>query len=377
MLRRSFLVRAAAFAGLSRHARAAAGALGTVAYTHADGLWIRDLPDGKPRLLASGAKIDSPRFSPTGRWLTYFRGEGLYLISVAGGPPRQLGTPAHGPGVPGCQWLPQRDELLVSTGSGLRVFSVTSGWTGATPNALLPVAFSPDVREIVYGDDVTVGRGPGGEPLRTGRLCRVALAQPGQPKVLFSKYLAAQFPVVWTGDWVIFREDPDFSASLAADGLELYRLPASGGSPQSLGISAATDADMLSLSLRGKLAVSAGRGREDWQDRRIAVIDPATAPSVTSPARGLPPSLRHGLPPETGSRIPPRPCPPPAASAAARKPGAFWPAAASGLPMPAEPIRRPSSPASRFTATKSPCGPPMAAAFSSAESICATAKASG
>ncbi len=76
---------------------------------------------------------------------------------------------------------------------------------------------------------------------------------------------------------MIFREDPDFSASLAADGLELYRLPASGGSPQSLGISAATDADMLSLSPRGKLAVSAGRGREDWQDHRIAVIDPATA----------------------------------------------------------------------------------------------------
>ena len=275
MLRRTLLARATALAGLGFRARAAGSGLGVVAFTQAEGLWLRDLPDGKPRLLVSGSKIDSPRFSPSGRWLSYFRNESLYLIPSAGGSPQELGRPDRGSIVPGSQWFPHSDDLLVPGPSGLRVFSPGNGWTATIPNAALPVAFSPDAREIVYGDAVTLGRGPGGEPMRTGHLCRMALAPPGKPQVLFSKYLAAQFPVFWIGDSIIFRDDPDFSASVAADGLELFRLPGSGGSPQSLGVTAVVDADMLALSPQGQLAVSAGSGREDWHDRRIAILNPA------------------------------------------------------------------------------------------------------
>jgi hypothetical protein len=280
MLRRSFLSRAAALTGLCLRARTAPAGLGVIAFTQTNGLWLRDLPDGKPRLLVCGAKIDSPRFSPSGQWLTYFQDESLYLIPSAGGSPRALAKPDRGSLVPGCQWFPHSDDLLVPGPAGLRILSPANGWTGNIPHAELPVVFSPDGLEIVYGDEVTVGRGPGGEPMRTGRLSRVALARPDKPQVLFSKYSAAQSPVFWTGDSIIFREDPDFSSSIAADGLTLFRLPASGGSPQSLGVCAVVDADMLSLSIQGKLAVNAGFGREDWCDRRIAILDPAAAAPV-------------------------------------------------------------------------------------------------
>ncbi len=70
------------------------------------------------------------------------------------------------------------------------------------------------------------------------------------------------------------REDLDFSASLMADGLELFSVPADGGSPRSLGVSTLVHNDMLSLSPdRTRLAITAGSGRYEWAHKRIAIVD--------------------------------------------------------------------------------------------------------
>ncbi len=117
--------------------------------------------------------------------------------------------------------------------------------------------------------------------MRTGRLCRIALDQPDrQPNVLLAKYLSGLMPCAWPrdGKYVLFREDPDFSASVAADGLELFRIPSAGGAAVSLKISSLVHDDMISLSPDGTLlAVSAGGGRMEWEEKRIAVIDSRTA----------------------------------------------------------------------------------------------------
>jgi Tol biopolymer transport system component len=130
--------------------------------------------------------------------------------------------------------------------------------------------FSPQGNEIVYGDTVDGSRG------RIGRLCRLALDQPqGEPKVLVSKN-SGQFPCVWAGNGkqILFWQDPDFSASAMADGLELFGVPADGGPPRSMGVSTLVHNDMLSQSPDGtRLAIGAGGGRYEWEQKRIAVID--------------------------------------------------------------------------------------------------------
>lgn len=278
MLRRSFLLGAGSAAlGSAPTAWSAEGTLGRIAFLQRDGLWIRSLPTGKPERLIGGTGLDSPRFSPTGKWIGYFQDDVYYVVSCGGGSKIRMGKPDGGDH--GAQWAVGRDELLVNGPAGLRVFTSANGWSQAIQeirNASLPIVFSPDGKDIVYGDVVNAGRGPGAEPVRTGRLCRMAVDQASSvPKVLVSKSNAGLSPCAWTGvDQILFWDDPDFSASFAADGLELFRIPAAGGTPQSMGVSTLVHHDMLSLSPdQTHFAVSAGNGRDTWEGKRIAILN--------------------------------------------------------------------------------------------------------
>lgn len=266
MRRRAFLFSAGS-AGL-RLALPGWGAedtLGTIAFIERDGLWKRSLPHGKPERLAGGGVLASPRFSPAGKWIAYLQGDVPYVISRDGGKGLRLGRTGRG-----AQWFLNRDKLLVDSPAGLQIFTPANGWSRALRSiqqATLPVAFSPQGDQIVYG--------------RAGRLCRLALDKPeSEPKVLVSKDASRLLPCVWSGDGkqILFCEDPDFSASAMADGLELFGVPADGGSAKSLGVSTLVHNDMLSLSPDGtSLAISAGGGRFEWAEKRIAVIDLNTA----------------------------------------------------------------------------------------------------
>ena len=269
MRRRSFLI------GAAWAAWAAPEPLGTIAYILHDGLWIREAPNGRPYRVVSGSRIDSPRFSPSGKWITYSRAGVLHVVSIDGGSDVDLGKA-------GCQWSPSRDDLLVDGPAGLNVITADSGWHGAMPKiagAGLPVVFSPNGKEIVYGE------------ARTGRLCRLALPTPdSRPKVLNSEYLSGKIPCAWSrnGAYIVFWDDPDFSASAMADGLELFRIPAAGGPAQSLGVSTLVRTDMLSfLPAQDKLAVSTGGGRNEWEEKRIAAIDLETGASTYLTPTGM------------------------------------------------------------------------------------------
>ena len=262
----------------------AEGTLGSIAFIQRDGLWTRSLPGGRFERLAGAAGLDSPRFSPTGRWIACFQGDLAYAIPRGGGERTAIGRVNRGGASPGAQWLPDGDELLVDGPAGLEVFTAEDGWRKATrriAGAGLPAVFSPHGEEMVYGDTVNGGGGLEGQPVRTGRLCRVALRRPdSQPRVLLSKRFSGLVPCAWSGDGrqIAFWEDADFSASAMADGLELFSIPADGGSARALGVSTLVHGDVLSLSPDGTcLAASAGGGRYQWQDKRIAVIDLNTA----------------------------------------------------------------------------------------------------
>src|SRR5579872_791506 len=251
MRRRSFI------AGLVGAAsRGADAGLGTVAYVRQDGLWFRELPGGGARRLVSGDGISSPRFSPSGKWIAYLQRDATNVVSVEGGRPARLG-----PG--GCQWSPFGD-LLVEAQDRLNVFHDANGWRSPVRHipAGLPVVFSPDGKSIAYG---------------ARRLSTLALDKSqSNPKVLFDDQRNGTVPCCWTqgGEYVLFWKDPSFSESIKADGLELFRIPAAGGAPQTVGMTTLVHDDMLSFSPRGdKLAVCAGAGRNTWEAKRIAVID--------------------------------------------------------------------------------------------------------
>src|SRR5690348_11948974 len=97
MQRRGFLLGACASAFRSR---AADGSSGTLAYSQADGLWVRRLPEGPPRKIAAAAK--NPRFSPSGEWIAFEGG----VVRTDGAASASL---PPGTGV----WLPQQDTLAI------------------------------------------------------------------------------------------------------------------------------------------------------------------------------------------------------------------------------------------------------------------------
>jgi dipeptidyl aminopeptidase/acylaminoacyl peptidase len=251
---------------------------GAIAFTQKDGLWIRSLTS-PPERLVTAPNVEAPRFSPSGKWIAYFRDQALYVVARSGGQPFPLGKAIRGSIAPGAEWLPGRDELLVEDASGVKAFSGTNRWSRAVrqmPHVTLPVLVSPDGKEMVYADAITRSRGLAGEPMRAGRLCRMALASSDPPAILFSQYLNGAIACLWSGDGeqILFWVDPDFSASLAADGLDLYRVPAGGGTPQPVGVTSLLYEDMLSLSHDGtRLAICDGAGRYHWQQKRIATVN--------------------------------------------------------------------------------------------------------
>jgi hypothetical protein len=237
----------------------------SLAYVAGGGLWIRDLPDGWPQRVASGAGIGSPRISPSGEWIAYRQGNRACVVPRNGGAaPRILGEGAS-------QWRTGRDELLVEQARGLSVFTAANGWLGpvrSIPDASLPVAFSPEAGEMVYGQRTAAG---------IGILRRVGVDAAGAARTVLSRNGDGLVPYAWIGDALLYWVDPSFSASVEADGLELFRVPAAGGVPRSLGISTLVHDDFLALSPAGdRLAVTAGGGRESWHNKRIAWIDLAS-----------------------------------------------------------------------------------------------------
>jgi hypothetical protein len=142
MRRRTFLfVTAGAVAGSLRpggfaqdgtRAQAAPGPLGTVAFTQRDGLWIRHLPDGPPKRLVSGTKIASPRFSPSGQWITCLQDDALHVVSIDGRQNLKPGEVNPGSVQPCSQWWTGRDELLVNGPAGVKVFTAAGGFRRAS-----------------------------------------------------------------------------------------------------------------------------------------------------------------------------------------------------------------------------------------------------
>jgi WD40-like Beta Propeller Repeat len=166
MLRRTFVLgTAAALAGLSQGSIEDSAGAGSLAYIEDATLWIKRLPDGTPRALASGSSPYEPRFSPSGRWILFRdRGDLLRLVSSDGA--RSKNWPASG------EWMPGRDHLLLDDTT---LLSEDNDWNSPLKTFTDPVgAISRDGRRHAW----TTSDGNG------TRLFTGPFSEAGEPKLV-------------------------------------------------------------------------------------------------------------------------------------------------------------------------------------------------
>jgi hypothetical protein len=197
------------------------GPLGAIAYVRDEAVHVVDVSTHRDRVVAHVwvPSYEGVSWSGDGRWLAV----GDFLVPAAGGQlcrPFAAGTGLYG-GDPSLRWSPKGGLLAATTAKG--VFLVRPG---GKPRKLLPAGWSAD------GFDPGGGRIAAESPVRTFELWNVVVAT-GKRTLLYRSNEGAGPPELarWTPDgrWVLFWTDTLESSSIAADGLPLLAVPATGG----------------------------------------------------------------------------------------------------------------------------------------------------
>jgi hypothetical protein len=275
--RRAFIQNACCLVGCSLFSFAgqAAESLGTIVYVQKNGLWLRELPAGTPRLLISGANIQKPRFSPSGEWVSCVHANKLHVLSLQAGGAYVLGI-YRDDCPPNAQWSPERDEIVLETKRGVYIFSAENLWKEAiykVADKCFPLLFSSDGNEIVFAERSTKDKPDDAQ----GRICRLSLRDfQSSRSVLIAEDHTGLIPYAWNqrrGE-VYYWRDTDFSGSLRSDGLELVAVSDKGGASHSLNIETLVYDDSLSLSpAQNQLVACDGGGRNTWAQKRIVLVN--------------------------------------------------------------------------------------------------------
>ena len=272
MRRRSFLLAGGSSLASPLWRGLSQTSLGTLVWVEAGGIWMRELPDGQPAIVASSAGLHSPRFSPSGAWIAYRKSENqVFVIRIDG----REGASFNGEA---SMWLPQQDRLAIRTGSDVAVYSPASLWK--SPDAVWKDAgvgpFRADGRQ--YAAMRVHRRPPDEQPLNRDRAELYVATETQTLRVLISNHEGEIRPYSWTrdGNQVIYWRAAEWSASRWADGIDLYAIPASGGPERKLNVSSLAHTDMLDLApavAGNKLVVASGRGRETWAAQKLVLVD--------------------------------------------------------------------------------------------------------
>lgn len=195
MHRRTFLLGTAALAASCSRLRNNTPSLGTLAYVDAGNLWLRSLPDGKPRPIASGHRIAWPRFSPSGRWLSFQDGSAGRLVSTAAGPAQGPHWNTGDVGECPLNWLGDRDELAVcladpksgNPGHTIEIYTAADNWRspqrsvpfGLDANFSMAIAADKDLTRYAYSATLPTGHNPDGSGRFQSTLLSEFLPPPG------------------------------------------------------------------------------------------------------------------------------------------------------------------------------------------------------
>jgi Tol biopolymer transport system component len=264
--------------------QAAVAGLGKLAYVKGGDIWVKVLPDGEPQRLTADGYSQVPEWSSSGGWLMFCRGDDQHVgvMQADGGDTRALGTATR----EAVAWSPVADRLAYAAndelyvvqadGSGPVMVAHPLGVHGTPPQGegrIGRVAWSPDGAWIAYEWAVQQP----GQPLSYQGLWRVG-GGGGEPLELYASGAPKRGDAIlagWSsdGEHIFFWQGDILSASMLADGVSLYSLPAGGGEPNRLVDTMLVHGDFAAPESHGdRLAVTAGAYRATWTRKRVAVV---------------------------------------------------------------------------------------------------------
>jgi WD40-like Beta Propeller Repeat len=250
-----------------------------LAYVHSGDLRLKSLPAGTSRQVSEGGQVEYPQWSSSGNWLSYRQGLEVVIIPAKADSQQKIKLKI---GSNPAAWSTKRDELAFIDEEGL--WTIPFDKPDASRRLVMRNASS-----FVWssnGDSFAVSVMP---QYRSVHLWYVRTDGSGAREI-FAPPRSNGFGLAqWSTDdgHILGSFNPDFSASIAADGLPLFSLSADGGAIQMLVQSVLTHPDFISKSThRPELVVASGGGREVWTRKRLVLVDPATghATFLTSPA---------------------------------------------------------------------------------------------
>lgn len=258
--------------------------LGKLAYVQSGDIWVKTLLDGKPQRLTADGYNWEPRWSPSGQWLAFRRGEDqVWVMRADGSDARSLNEGVAT--VSAFAWSPAEDRLACTTGVGALVVVnadgsssrelVTQQGSGEPYTGVVRMAWSPNGEWLAYEQAGVFAE-------RYAGLWRVRADGSGATEFLNAGTPATYEPLLadWSpdGSRILFWEVPQFSRSFLADGAPLLMLPAEGGQPVELADSVLAYPDFVvpGPPSTDQIAVIAGGYRGAWTHKILHVVSTST-----------------------------------------------------------------------------------------------------
>jgi len=254
--------------------------LGKLAYVQGGDIWVKALPDGEPQRFTTDGQNREPRWSASGQWLAFRKGD----FQVWG--MRADGSEAHplneGATVSAFAWAPGVDRLAYVAGDN-ELQAINADATGLAVLVLQSpysqigqIAWSHDGAWIAYEWQE---QQPGQPPAYQGL---VKASADGRERIaLYPSYpsgaseIGGPLLVGWTGDGLFLLLQSDMgSASLLADGSPLYALPADGGTPVQLADAVLAYRDFVAPGPTDASGVAAlvGSYRGAWMNKVLHIL---------------------------------------------------------------------------------------------------------
>jgi WD40-like Beta Propeller Repeat len=296
--RRTLLLGTAALAASCSRVGHKTAQLGTLAYVDLENLWLRDLPGGQPRRVASGHRIAWPQVPPSCRWISFQDGNSGRVVStdarLTAGVHWNTGELGQSP----LNWLGNRDELAVRVvdsqsgdpGNRLDIFTESDNWRapqrsiplGIDADSELAIAVDRTFTQYAYSLTTPVGENSDGSGRFQTALLLSSFGKPGESKRLAES--AGFFDIAGftpSGKWLLYWKSDDIGAAIREDGLDFFAVHIADGKPRGPKIATLVYKDMFAICPTKEIvAVTLGLGRETWANKAIAIVDMSGEPSV-------------------------------------------------------------------------------------------------
>jgi Tol biopolymer transport system component len=272
--------------------------LGKLIYVRGGDIWVKALPDGKARPLTTEGQNSEPRWSQSGEWLAFRKGDDqVWVMRADGSDARPLN---EGAGVSALAWSPAEDRLAYITGSGALMAVNANGsnrqklvaqGSGEPYTGVVRMAWSPDGEWLAYERVDTLQKEQPAE--RYAGLWRIRADGSRATELLNAGTPATYEPILagWSpdGSHILFWEVPQFSGSLLADGVPLLALSVEGGASTQLAETVLAYTDFVVPGPPGtdRIAVIVGGNRSVWTNKVLHVLSVTTGEDVALTPPGM------------------------------------------------------------------------------------------